>query len=122
MPRPLLTLRARAVPDRLPPGPLATTRLDEELIRRGLIIAAGAEAADEEEEEDDDDEEERPPTLAEKLRLLFDALYPDVTDVNTQVGLGGGRAAALRRQLQPVRRSRATWSSRRASSSAICCG
>src|SRR5262249_44979517 len=27
---------------------------------------------------------EYPPTLADKLRLLFDALYPDVTDVKTQ--------------------------------------
>ncbi len=40
-------------------------------------------------EEEDDyvpwrDEVVRPPTLAEKLRLLFDALHPDVTDVNTQ--------------------------------------
>src|SRR5262249_10809601 len=41
---------------------------------------------DENEEEDEDEEEawERPPTLAEKLRLLFDALYPDVFDVHTQ--------------------------------------
>src|SRR5207253_11218369 len=41
-----------------------------------------------EEEEEDDypwrDEEPRSPTLAEKLRLLFDAVHPDVTDVNTQ--------------------------------------
>ena len=41
-----------------------------------------------EEEEDDDgpwrDEEERPPTLSEKLRLLFDAVYPEVSDVTTQ--------------------------------------
>ena len=36
------------------------------------------------EEEDDDEEEERPPTLADKLRLLFDATHPDVADVNTQ--------------------------------------
>ena len=42
------------------------------------------------EEEDDggwipwQEREERPPTLAEKLRLLFDAVYPDVTDVTTQ--------------------------------------
>ena len=58
---------------------------------------------DDEEEDDDDEEEERPPTLAEKLRLLFDALYPDVNDVNTDAGLGGRRAAALRGQLQPLR-------------------
>jgi hypothetical protein len=36
------------------------------------------------EEEWDDYWEERPPVLAEKLRLLFDAHFPDVTDVHTQ--------------------------------------
>src|SRR5206468_13112053 len=39
---------------------------------------------EEEEEPWYDEPPERPPTLAEKLRLLFDALYPEVTDVNTQ--------------------------------------
>ena len=29
-------------------------------------------------------EEEHPPTLSEKLRLLFDAIYPEVDDVTTQ--------------------------------------
>ena len=58
-------------PDELPPGPLATTRLDADLIRRGLILAPVPKAEDE--EEDDEEEEERPPTLADKLRLLFDA-------------------------------------------------
>src|SRR5205807_3697074 len=78
VPRPLL--RYLRVPHDLPPGPLVTTRLDAELIRRGLIIAPVPEAADEENEEPD----EHPPSLADKLRLLFDALYPDVTDVRTQ--------------------------------------
>jgi hypothetical protein len=68
-------------PDDLPPGPLATTRLDPELIRRGLILAPVPKTED---EEDDDEEEECPPTLADKLRLLFDALHPNVADVNTQ--------------------------------------
>jgi hypothetical protein len=79
VPRPVL--RYLRVPYDLPPGPLATGRLDAELIRRGLIAAPVPKTEDEEEEEE---EEERPPTLAEKLRLLFDALYPEVTDVNTQ--------------------------------------
>src|SRR5262249_18549309 len=34
--------------------------------------------------EEDEEEEDRPPTLADKLRLLFDALYPEITDVNTE--------------------------------------
>jgi hypothetical protein len=71
------------VPLDLPPGPLCSTRLDAELIRRGLIIAPVPKTADLEEEEEDD-MEEYPPTLSDKLRLLFDALYPDLTDVHTQ--------------------------------------
>jgi superfamily II DNA/RNA helicase len=84
VPRPLL--RYLRVPLDLPPGPLATTRLDEELIRRGLMVAKPVR--DENTEEDDwygeEEEEEYPPTLADKLRLLFDAIFPDLTDVHTQ--------------------------------------
>jgi hypothetical protein len=71
-------------PDELPPGPLATTRLDPDLVQRGLILAQVPKAENEEEEEDPYEEEERPPTLAEKLRLLFDATYAEVHDVTTQ--------------------------------------
>src|SRR5579871_196521 len=79
IPRPLL--KFLRVPFDLPPGPLASTRLDAELIRRGLIVAPVPKTAEEEEEEDD---EEYAPSLSDKLRLLFDALYPDVVDVHTQ--------------------------------------
>ncbi|HJT35459.1 MAG TPA: helicase, partial [Pirellulales bacterium] len=75
-------LRYVRPPRDLSPGPLAMTRLDEELIRRGLM-AAPIEA-DDEAERDDREPEERPPSLAEKLRLLFDSLYPDVGDFETQ--------------------------------------
>lgn len=84
VPRPLL--KFLRVPEDVPPGPLVTTRLDEELVRRGLITAPVPEA--EGEEEDDDgrwwEEKERPPTMAQKLWLLFEALYPEVDDVFTQ--------------------------------------
>jgi superfamily II DNA/RNA helicase len=80
VPRPLL--RYLRVPYDLSPGPLATTRLDEDLIRRGLILAPVVKEEGESDEEDE--EEERPPSLADKLRLLFDALYPTVDDLNTQ--------------------------------------
>jgi hypothetical protein len=80
MPRPLLKLVR--VPWDLSPGPLATTRLDVDLQQRGLIVAKVPPAPGEEEEEEDDGREERPPALAEKLYMLFEALYPDVTDVN----------------------------------------
>ena len=88
MPRPLLRYVRVPFQEDLPPGPLARTRLDEELIRRGLMLAKAEPKPGEDEEEEDyspwREEEPRPPTLAEKLRLLFDAIHPDVTDVNTQ--------------------------------------
>lgn len=87
MPRPLL--RYVRVPFDLPPGPLATTRLDAELIQRGLMIAKPPKEPGDD-DEDEDEWEERPPLLAEKLRLYFDALYPDVTDVNTQAVWAAG--------------------------------
>jgi superfamily II DNA/RNA helicase len=80
LPKPLL--KYLRVPRDLSPGPLAITRLDAELIRRGLILAPVPKT--DEEDKDDEPEEEHPPALADKLRLLFDALYPDVDDVNTQ--------------------------------------
>src|SRR5262249_49303625 len=81
MPRPLLKLVR--VPWDLPPGPLASTRLDLDLQQRGLIVAK-APPPPGQEEEDDGGWEERPPTLAEKLFMLFEALYPDVLDVSVQ--------------------------------------
>jgi superfamily II DNA/RNA helicase len=84
MPKPLLRYVRVPFPDQLPPGPLATNRLDPELIRRGLILAPVPKDEKDEEEDEEEEEWERPPTLAEKLRLLFDALFPDVTDVHTQ--------------------------------------
>jgi hypothetical protein len=73
-------------PEDLPPGPLQTTRLDEELIRRGLMVAKPPPGEDEEEDDDYSPwkEPERIPTLADKLRMLFDAQFPEVTDVTTQ--------------------------------------
>jgi superfamily II DNA/RNA helicase len=81
VPRPLL--KFLRVPRDLPPGPLASTRLDAELIRRGLITAKVLKTGDEA-EEDDEEEAEHAPTLSEKLFLLFEALYPDVTDARAQ--------------------------------------
>jgi superfamily II DNA/RNA helicase len=84
MPRPLL--KFVRVPQELPPGPLATTRLDAELVQRGLIAAPLP--ADAEDEDNNggfwQEEQLRPPTLADKLRLYFDALYPEVEGLHTQ--------------------------------------
>ncbi|MCZ2343859.1 MAG: DEAD/DEAH box helicase [Bacteroidales bacterium] len=81
LPRPLL--RNVRVPFELPPGPLQTEKLDPELIRRGLIVAQPPKSEEDEEEDTFIPWDERPPVFADKLRLLFDALYPDVTDVST---------------------------------------
>lgn len=73
-------------PDFLPLGPLALEVLHPELISRGLATNAELGAAKEEEEEDRAWDEDRPRvlTLAEKLRLLFQAEFPDVTDIPLQ--------------------------------------
>lgn len=84
IPKPLLKFVRVPFPDQLPPGPLALNRLDEECIRRGLIVAPVPQGEEDEDDYDPWHEPERPPTLAEKLRLLFDALYPEVGDLNTQ--------------------------------------
>jgi hypothetical protein len=61
-------------------GALAASKLDAELIQRGLMVA---QVEEEEEEDDEDDWRKRPPTLAEKLRSYFDHCYPDVADVRS---------------------------------------
>lgn len=76
--------------EELPPGPLATTRLDVKLLQLGLVtpeqLGAGGDG---EEEEDDrrggmfDDEPVWVLTLAEKLRLLFEHDFPGVHDFRT---------------------------------------
>lgn len=83
LPRPLL--KFVRVPWEMPEGPLQTEVLNPELIARGLMVAKPPKA---EGEDDDEDEfipwDERPPVFAQKLRLLFDAKYPDVGEFNTE--------------------------------------
>jgi len=81
LPRPLL--RYVRVPFEMTPGPLQTERLDAELLRRGLIQATPPKSEDDDEDDGFIPWDERPPVLAEKVRLLFDATHPDVTDVTT---------------------------------------
>ncbi len=69
-------------PFRLPPGPLARERLDIEIVQRGLIAAGDVYP-----EFDPDlppEERKYAPALADKLRMLFDSEYPEVTDVMVQ--------------------------------------
>jgi superfamily II DNA/RNA helicase len=65
----------------LPPGKLATETLDQELLKRGLV---SAEDLVPKKGEFLTWEERWVPTLAEKLRLLFDSEFPDVRDIKTQ--------------------------------------
>jgi len=83
LPKPLL--KYVRVPFDLAPGPLQTERLDPELIAKGLITAKAPQAEGEEEEEEEFVPwDERPPVLAEKVRMLFDATCPEVSDFTTQ--------------------------------------
>lgn len=69
----------------LPPGPLATGRLDEQLLRLGLATAEELTEQSEEEQEDRrrmfPEERKWVLTLADKLRLLFEYDFPGVRDV-----------------------------------------
>jgi len=92
LPRPLLKKVRVPPPEELPPGPLARERLDTELIRRGLIAAPLGESDDDDHHSRVDDHDAKyPPTLAEKLRLLFDAEYGHVHGVKTQPVWAAGK-------------------------------
>ncbi|HEY2784343.1 MAG TPA: DEAD/DEAH box helicase [Fimbriiglobus sp.] len=94
LPRPLL--KFVRVPLELPPGPLQTDLLDPELIARGLMVEKVQKPEGEEEEEEEFVPwDERPPLFAEKLRLLFDALNPDVTDLTTTAVWAAGEVLAF---------------------------
>jgi superfamily II DNA/RNA helicase len=73
--------------DELPPGPLATTRLDTLLLQAGLATVEElvAKSPDEEEERRFQYPEDRVwvLTLADKLRRLFDYEFPHVHDLYT---------------------------------------
>jgi superfamily II DNA/RNA helicase len=66
----------------LPPGPLTMTRLDSLLMERGLVTAE--QLRDKSDDEGLNWEERWTPTLAEKLRMLFDSEFPDVHDLVTR--------------------------------------
>jgi superfamily II DNA/RNA helicase len=66
-------------PHKLPPGPLALTRVDPEIVSRGLIAAQDLYP-----EFDPDipfEDRKYAPPLADKLKLWFDAMHPDVHEL-----------------------------------------
>ncbi len=73
-------------PDRLPIGPLAQTRLDEELLSRGLVTAEQLRRQYPSDEPEDFRSgpltfEDFAPPLADKLKLLFHSEYPRIGDL-----------------------------------------
>jgi hypothetical protein len=80
-------------PQDLPPGPLATTRLDAQLLTLGLATAQqlggespkieGVEYVEDDDDPWDDGERKWVLKLADKLRLLFDFQFPGVHDLYT---------------------------------------
>ncbi len=76
--------------EELPPGPLATTRLDVHLLQLGLVTPEqlGAQQPDEEEEDDKSflfpEERVWVLTLGDKLKLLFDYELPGVHGLRIQ--------------------------------------
>ncbi len=71
--------------DALPNGPLATDRLDEQMLRWGLATAEELHPDPDERREWDPHEPPPPPlTLARKLRILFDHDFPHVERLRTQ--------------------------------------
>ncbi len=82
LPRNMLRAVRVPPPHKLPPGPLARERIDNELVQRGLIAASDLYP-----EFDPDipfEDRKYAPALAEKVRMLFEAEYPEVHDVTVQ--------------------------------------
>ena len=71
--------------EEMPPGPLATSRLDMQLLQFGLATAEElAPGADDEERGRYDEDRPCVLALADKLRRLFDYDFPGVHDLYTQ--------------------------------------
>lgn len=74
-------------PHKMTPGPLALTRVDPEIVRRGLIPAGDLYP-----EFDPDipfEERKYAPPLAEKVRMWFESEYPDIVVPLTPVWVAG---------------------------------
>ena len=83
LPRPILRWVKPPLPEEMPPGPMEREKLDPILTEKGLLLAHFADPTDDPDDEVDEEELE-PPSLADKLRFLFDDHYPGLHDVQTQ--------------------------------------
>lgn len=82
LPRSLMRYVRVPPPDKMPPGPLARNKVDEAIVQRGLIPAGDLYP-----QFDPDvpfEERKYPPTLADKLRMLFESEYPGVHSLFVQ--------------------------------------
>lgn len=95
LPRPLLRTVRPPTAEHLPPGELERDYLDPELIARGLIIVRVADPSADADDDEDEEDQPPPPSFADKLRLLFDATYPGVHDVQTQPIWSAGEVLLL---------------------------
>ncbi|MEX0717146.1 MAG: DEAD/DEAH box helicase [Planctomycetaceae bacterium] len=71
-------------PDFMPPGPLATTVIDQELIRRGLATHDELYPKWEEERLQPAEVRKYPPPLGDKAQMLFDSDFPNVHSLETR--------------------------------------
>ena len=91
-------------PEELPPGPLATGRLDEQLLKLGLATAEELGALPADDEEDDrrgwfDDDRVYVLSLAQKLHRLFQHDFSHRARRTSLASLGGRRIAGIRWRL-----------------------
>ncbi len=70
--------------EELPPGALAQNRLDEQLLRSGLVTAEELTGSDPNDRSLRPEERVWPLTFADKLKRLFEFDYPGVDDVTTR--------------------------------------
>lgn len=86
-PRSMLKFVRVPPPQKLPPGPLALTRIDGEIISRGLLPAGDLYP-----EFDPDipfEDRKYAPPLADKVRMVFETEYPEITAPITPVWIAG---------------------------------
>jgi len=82
LPRSILPQVRVPSPERMPPGPLATERVDREVISRGLATADELYPSHADDEQPGMFRERRfAIPLADKLRMLFHSEFPDVRDL-----------------------------------------
>lgn len=86
-PRSMLKFVRVPPPHRMPPGPLALTRIDNEVVSRGLLPPGDLYP-----EFDPDipfEERKYAPPLADKVRMVFETEYPEITAPITPVWIAG---------------------------------